>query len=130
MPTALPSAGDRAIVTLSIGSRPFVQLTLPLMAAYAAKIGVRFHVVKSREHEALRQAHLLKSELASAQASRFLKLPLLSFFLSRYSRILYLDDDVIVGPAMPDLFDAVPPAATGAMIENHKPQNWHLNQKL
>ena len=32
-------AGRRAVVTLSLGSRPFVQHTRPLMAAYAARIG-------------------------------------------------------------------------------------------
>ena len=117
---------DRAVVTISLGSRPFVQLTLPLMAAYAEKIGAHFHVVKSRDHEALSDGvKLLTGPLASSQASRFLKLPLLSHFLSRYRRLLYLDDDIVISPAMPDLFRAVPSSHTGAMIERHKPQAWH-----
>ena len=45
---------------------------------------------------------------------RFLKLPLLSHFLQRYARVLYFDDDVLIGPAMPDLFARVPCTALGA----------------
>ena len=56
---------------------------------------------------------------------RFLKLPLLAHFLARYSRVLYLDDDVLIGPSMPNLFALVPATALGATVEEHKPQAWH-----
>ena len=36
-----------------------------------------------------------------------------------------MDDDVLIGPAMPDLFARVPPSSLGATVEVHKPQNWH-----
>ena len=43
-----------AVVTLSLGNRPFVQHTRPLMAAYAARIGADFHCVETKEHASLR----------------------------------------------------------------------------
>ena len=91
---------------MSIGTRPFVQITRPLMEAYAAKVGADLHVVDSLEHVALREH---KARLTAAPLMlRFLKLPLLDHFLGRYWQVLYLDDDTLVGPRTPDLFAAVP----------------------
>ena len=121
--TCTADAAPRAVVTLSLGNRPFVQHTRPLMAAYAERIGADFHCVASREHVALRTVAAVTGDAAST--SRFFKVPLLAHFLQRYARVLYLDDDVLVGPAMPDLFARVPCAALGATVEEHKPQAWH-----
>ena len=122
MATSSDTRAPNAVVTLSLGNRPFVQHTRPLMAAYAARIGADFHCVESKEHASLRSARQIANGSA---ALRFLKLPLLSHFLKRYSRVLYMDDDVLIGPAMPDLFARVPPSSLGATVEVHKPQNWH-----
>ncbi len=120
-----PGAAASAVVTLSIGSRPFVTLTLPFMKAYADRIGAAFHIVNRREHEALQTSGAATFRTASSSASRFLKLPLLEYFLRRYERVLFLDDDVLVSAMMPDLFAAVPCDAVGATIERHKPAGWH-----
>ncbi|KAL3894007.1 MAG: hypothetical protein SGPRY_013930, partial [Prymnesium sp.] len=56
---------------------------------------------------------------------RFYKLPFLEYWLTRYSRVLYLDDDVILSPATPDLFSSVPCDSLGAVRERHKPSSWH-----
>lgn len=115
--------GSRAVITMSIGARPFVQITRPLMEAYAAKVGADLHVVDSLEHVALREH---KARLTAAPLMlRFLKLPLLDHFLGRYWQVLYLDDDTLVGPRTPDLFAAVPCGELGAVVERHKPQTWH-----
>ena len=90
------------------------------MEAYAAKVGADLHVVNSLEHVSLRKH---KTRLASML--RFLKLPLLEHFLGRYWQVLYLDDDILVGPRTPDLFAAVPCGELGAVVELHKPQTWH-----
>ena len=113
--------GGRAVVTLSLGSRPFVKHTLPFMEAYARRVHAHFHAVDSRDHEALRSA----TKMANAAATRFMKLPLLTHFLGLYARVLYLDDDTLVGPATPDLFARVPCHSLGATVEQHKPQTWH-----
>ena len=94
------------------------------MVAYAARIGASFYCIESKDHEALQLPGTSRSG-GSSSATRFLKLPLLSYFLRKYSRVLYLDDDVIVGPATPDLFASVPCDAVGATIEHHKPPAWH-----
>lgn len=125
---AVVSAVASAVVTLSIGSRPFVGITLPFMKAYAERIGAAFHVVNQREHEALQTAGTAYSSSTSSAASRFLKLPLLEYFLKRYERILFLDDDILVSANMPDLFAAVPCDAIGATVERHKPVGWHATQ--
>ena len=108
----------RAVVTLSVGARPFVQHTRPFMEAYAARIGAAFHFIDSMTDPAL-------STAPKGGNTRFLKLPLLSHFLGKYDRVLYVDDDTLIGPFTPDLFAAVPCEALGATIERHKPDGWH-----
>jgi hypothetical protein len=124
MPTRGSSCGGKrklAVVTLSIGTRPFATYTRPLMEAYARKVGADFHYVDSTSHAALSS----NDALSAAGSTRFQKLPLLSHFLRSYGRVLYLDDDTLVSPATPNLFSAVPCDALGAVVERHKPQNWH-----
>lgn len=118
-------AGSNAVVTLSLGSRPFVQITRPLMSAYAARIGAAFHIVDKHDHESLQLPAALDKTKTAAQTSRFLKVQVLMYFLKKHARILYLDDDTIVGPATPDLFAAVPCGTLGASVEWHKPPAWH-----
>ena len=113
-------SASRALVTLSLGTRPFLHHTRPLMEAYATRVGAAFHIVDTREHPSLQAAVAIGKE-----SMRFLKLPLLAYYLQRYDRVLYLDDDVIIGPAMADLYAAVPCDALGATVEQHKPQSWH-----
>ena len=113
-------AGTHAIVTLSIGARPFVPVTRPLLELYAAKTNATLHIVESLEHPAL-APHRGRLE----RTLRFLKLPLLAYFLERHARVLFLDDDIVLSPATPDLFAGVPCDELGAVVEQHKPQGWH-----
>ena len=112
----------RALVTISLGKRPFAQFTQPLMELYAARIGAALHVVSELSHAALHDSRNTRSRTLEP---RFLKLPVLAYFLSRYARVLYLDDDVLVSPWTPDLFRLVSCDALGATIEHHQPQGWH-----
>lgn len=112
--------GRNAVLTLSIGVRPFVVVTRPLLELYAMKVDADLHVIESMDHPALRP-HRMQLQ----RSVRFLKLPLLTYFLQRHVRILFLDDDVVLSPAMPNLFVAVSCADLGAVIEQHKPQPWH-----
>ena len=112
--------GSRAVVVLSIGARPFTQFSRPLLEAYAGRTRADLHVVDSLEHVSLR-AYRARLE----HTLRFLKLPLIEHYLRRYNRVLYLDDDVLVGPRTPDLFAAIPCKRLGVVVERHKPQSWH-----
>ena len=115
-----PSSGvaSVALVTLSLGSRPFVQYTKPLMEAYAKSIGVSFHSVDSYAHDAMQG-------IPKNLSTRFRKLPLLEHFLRRYERVMYVDDDVLIGPAAASLFALTPCHSLGATLERHKPAGWH-----
>lgn len=115
-----PSSGvaSVALVTLSLGSRPFVQYTKPLMEAYAKSIGVSFHSVDSYAHDAMQG-------IPKNLSTRFLKLPLLEHFLRRYKRVIYVDDDVLIGPAAASLTALTPCHSLGATLERHKPAGWH-----
>ena len=114
------SAEARAVVTLSVGERPFMRVSRPLFELFATKLGAALHIVDSLEHPSL-APHRARLE----KTTRFLKLPMLAYFLERYARVLYLDDDVVISPATADLFETVPCGVLGAVVERHKPQAWH-----
>ena len=54
-----------------------------------------------------------------SQTKRFFKLPLLEYYLRRYDRVLFIDDDVIISPRTPDLFSAVP--CTSVAVRSSRP---------
>ena len=102
--------GSRAIVVLSVGSRPFVGITRPLLDAYARRVSAALHIVSSAEHEALAP---WRERLRATP--RFLKLPLLDYHLRRYARVMLLDDDVLISPHAGDLFGLTPCERIGAV---------------
>eukprot|EP00316_Scyphosphaera_apsteinii_P009859 CAMPEP_0119312418 /NCGR_PEP_ID=MMETSP1333-20130426/26370_1 /TAXON_ID=418940 /ORGANISM="Scyphosphaera apsteinii, Strain RCC1455" /LENGTH=255 /DNA_ID=CAMNT_0007317039 /DNA_START=334 /DNA_END=1102 /DNA_ORIENTATION=+ len=53
------------------------------------------------------------------------EIPIVEHFLKRYWQVLLLDDDVLISPNAPDLFDMVRCDELGAVFEDHKPQTWH-----
>jgi hypothetical protein len=102
--------GPRAIVVLSVGSRPFLEITRPLMELYAERVGASLHVVTSDAHPSLAPwRERLKT------MPRFLKLPLLDYYLQRYARVMLLDDDVVIAPQAGDLFRQTPCDRVGAV---------------
>mmetsp|Transcript_15900 Transcript_15900/g.33806 ORF Transcript_15900/g.33806 Transcript_15900/m.33806 type:complete len:208 (+) Transcript_15900:233-856(+) len=111
---------QRAVLVLSLGSRPFFKVTRPLIENFAARVSATLHVLSSVEHPAL-QPHMRRLK----STPRFLKLPALHYYLQRYNQVLFFDDDVVVSPRMADIFEAVEPALIGAVFERHKPQGWH-----
>ena len=117
--TTCGAPGSRAIAVLAIGHRPFVQVTRPLVEEYAHRTGATLYWVDSTRHAALR-----RWSASAGSNPRFMKLPVVEHLLALHSQLLLLDDDVLLSPAMPDLFrtscDAI-----GAVVERHKPQGWH-----
>jgi len=103
---------QRAVLVLSLGSRPFFKVTRPLIENFAARVSATLHVLSSVEHPAL-QPHMRRLK----STPRFLKLPALHYYLQRYNQVLFFDDDVVVSPRMADIFEAVrafPKAATAS----------------
>ena len=116
----IPSVSIAPDMTLSIGERPFTRITGPLLELFAAKVGASLHVVDSVTHPSLASHHARLK-----RTTRFLKLPLLSYYLERYEHVLYLDDDIVLSPATADLFALTPCGMLGAVVKRHKPQAWH-----
>jgi hypothetical protein len=92
------------------------------MEAYAKRVGAEFAVVNSSDHPALAQWN---TTLRTGANSHFMKLPLLHYYLTRYGRLLFLDDDVLVSPHAPDVFSATPCKSVGAVVEGFHKQGWH-----
>ena len=93
---------SNAIVTLAVGSSPLWEVSHPLMATYAKRIGCDFIRITGEALEKM-AAHSRKLEVAN--------------YLKTYERILFLDGDVIIHEDCPDLFDQVPANALGATVE-------------
>ena len=89
-----------AVVTVTIGEefRQIADLTHPLMAAYARRIGADF------------------ISLHGDTAKPWLEKFRLFDFLGLYQRVMFLDTDVIVKPDCPDLFEIVPADTFGAWL--------------
>ena len=114
--------GRRLVVTLSVGKRSHFAVTQLPMEAYARRVGADFVVVDSLAHPSLAGWN---DTLRSGANSHFLKLPMLQYYLRRYGRLLFVDDDVLLSPRAPDVFAAVPCAAVGAVYEGYHAQGWH-----
>ena len=136
----MPIASENAVLTLSLGHRPFVTYTRPLMAAYAERVGADFHCVDSREHPALdtkggswpsvRAVPLganitidsLRSRLRQQVGNAF---PQIAAPRTLWRATRSTSTAAFIGPSMPNLFALVPATALRATVEEHKPQAWH-----
>lgn len=88
-----------AVATLSVGDqgREMLEISGPLLKAYADRIGARYHVFRVAE-----------SEFPCGEKFR------VRDAVAHYDRTIFLDADVIVSPNCPSLFDVVPPGHVSA----------------
>ena len=112
----------RVVVTLSIGKRSHFGVTRVPMLAYAQRVGAELVVVDSYEHPCLARWN---DTLRTGVNSHFMKLPLLQYFLQQYDQVMFLDDDVLLSPHAPNLFDTVPCESIGAVVEGYHAPGWH-----
>jgi len=84
----------KAVVTISIGNQhqSVGQITVPEICKYAHRIGAGFELITEK-----------KVNLATPHFEKFQLFDL----LEKYDRILFIDDDVIITPGCPDIFEAV-----------------------
>ena len=80
------------------------------MELYAERVGAALHFVTNDSHPSLAP---WRERLAATP--RFLKLPLLDYYLQRYARVLLIDDDVVVAPQAGNLFQLTPCDRIGAV---------------
>lgn len=98
-----------AIITINIGTalQKMADLTVPTMRAYAERIGADFIVIdKIPEHYEFLDY--------SAYWAKFI----LRDYLDTYSRIIYIDLDATITDDCPNLFELVPEAEFGALVED------------
>jgi hypothetical protein len=95
----------RAVVTMAIGPDfdELAALSIPGQSAYARRLDA--------DHLVLRRPVVRAS-------SPFYEIFQIHRLFETYSRILYLDLDVLVRDDCPDLFALVPPASLGAFVES------------
>ena len=97
--SACETSKGRALVTLWISNgakkRAHVIVTRLPMEAYAQRVGASFHVVDSFDHPSLAKWNMT---LRTGSSSHFMKLPMLQWFLSQYSEVLFVDDDILFSP--------------------------------
>ncbi len=93
-----------AVITIAMGERyqKMGEITHPLMAAYAKKIGADFII--------------LDKQKISQTTPHWEKFQLLDF-LEQYDRILFLDTDIFIKKNCPNIFDVVPYAQIGIFNE-------------
>eukprot|EP00316_Scyphosphaera_apsteinii_P000510 CAMPEP_0119340276 /NCGR_PEP_ID=MMETSP1333-20130426/99999_1 /TAXON_ID=418940 /ORGANISM="Scyphosphaera apsteinii, Strain RCC1455" /LENGTH=914 /DNA_ID=CAMNT_0007351993 /DNA_START=40 /DNA_END=2784 /DNA_ORIENTATION=+ len=112
----------KAVVTLSVGTRAHFAVIRVPMQAYADRVGAEFHVVNSMAHPSLKDWNHNQFD---AKNSHFIKLPMLKWFLHRFQQVLFLDDDVLISPNAPNLFEQVACQKVGAVVEAYHAQGWH-----
>lgn len=93
-----------AVVTLTMGDgfKAMAEVTHPTLKAYADKIGAEFVVINQPKY------HVTYPQYEKFQVYDI---------LTQYSRIIYLDTDIIVRPDTPNLFEIVPEYALGIFNE-------------
>jgi hypothetical protein len=89
---------DTAVITLGVGEKgqQWLELSEPSMRAYAERIGADFHKITD-----------------STMLYPFGEKWRVGQFLDCYSRIIFLDADIIVRDSAPNLFDLVPENTIG-----------------
>lgn len=92
-----------AIITISIGNRPWFKRVKKLMIIYCKKYNHDFIVINGQFSGDI-NARIKKLEVGN--------------YLEKYDRILYLDDTVIINPLTPNIFDIVPKEYLGVVLEN------------
>jgi len=91
-----------ALVTVAIGDSSLWQFTHPLMKRYAEKHGIDFIKITGDYENSVR--------------SRLKKFDIYEL-LAEYDRVIYMDGDIAINPACPDLFAMVPYGKIGAVFE-------------
>jgi lipopolysaccharide biosynthesis glycosyltransferase len=97
-----------AVVTMAIGaeSNQILTLTRPSIEAYAKRIGAAFEVISTR------------TSLSENRHVAFEKAQIEQMLRHTYSRVFYVDADVLIMPHCPNLFEIVPETHIGASFES------------
>ncbi len=95
-----------AILTISLGNRPFLNYNKKTMEAYARKCGCKLITVTKWNSP------------ANLDNINFIKVIIIHHYLNLYDRLIYFDDTVFVTPHAKNLFNIVPEKSIGAFKEH------------
>ncbi len=95
-----------AILTISLGNRPFLNYNKKTMEAYARKCGCKLITVTKWNSP------------ANLDNINFIKVIIIHHYLNLYDRLIYLDDTVFVTPHAKNLFNIVQQKSIGAFKEH------------
>ena len=104
----------KAVVTLSIGDRPFTEYTLKSIKEYAEKIDADY--IEVLEYDVPERYDSIPTGREGNMAY-IAKLLVIRDYLEIYDRIIFLDDSCVVNSDCPNLFDIVPVNFIGANNE-------------
>jgi len=99
-----------ALVTLTIGSLPLWEYTLPPMRAACYRHGWALEMIGTREVNVTR----FDNNVWNVDFEKFR----VADYLATYDRVLLLDADAMMSPRCPDVFARVPVDAIGAVFED------------
>jgi len=102
-----------AVLTISLGNRPFLKYNKKTMEAYARKCGCKLITVTNWDSQNVKTLNT-----SSNGKKRFMKLVIIHHYLKLYDRLIYFDDTVFVTPNAKNLFDIVPEKSIGAFKEH------------
>ena len=104
------SSERRALATLAVGraGEEMLSVSRPFMERYARRVGAEFVVLSERKIDYRLQ---WRKSRVNLHLEKFQMGPLLDSF----ERILYLDADILLSPAMPDFFDLAGPEELGVV---------------
>lgn len=105
-----------AIITISIGNRPWIQNTAELLKNYALKVNADFFI-ESEIDEYLKK----NISITNKKRPNILAYATKSFvvwkYLEIYDKVLVIDDTCCISPLTPNIFDVVPNNLIGGVKE-------------
>ncbi len=93
------------LAVMTIATNDYWKQTVPLMERYARKIGADFWLIDEKW-------------MSDEKSPILLKFKINALFAMGYTRVLYLDADIIVKPDAPNIFDYVEPGTLGVFDES------------
>ena len=114
-----------ALVTLAIGDMPEFAMSHPIFRRYAKRHKLDFVHIRQRRYA-------LSTGWFEPRRHQwlFFEKHQIRKLLERYERIIYLDGDILLTPACPNLLELVPTGKLGCVFEDIGPRAWERHDEL
>lgn len=123
----------RAVITVSVGDRPWFHFVKSMVKAYAEKCNADFFVETDIPEDLPLNLPVLDDAIGRKNKSVYALKSLYpyKYLLKGYDQVLCLDDTVIINPKAPSIFDLVTPGFCGITTTsaNHALKSFNTIQK-